>query len=351
MRRAQLVLAKLWGPRPAKGRLDDFVPPVRFGPLVGLTLVGTAFYIAQGISFSFGLFLELCAAYATASLPLACLAWLAGPNASWRLIVPTALVGIVLGGYAAAAIAYAPEFSALLAWPQRVREWQTGAAFGAFFVGLSLVSAAIRQSEQTKLENRERLLEAKLQMLTARIEPHFLMNTLANLRVLIKSNPVAAYGMLEDLTDFLRAALERSQLLCSTLGDELQLIESYLRIMQVRMGERLSFDIDVPDNLRATPVPALMLHTIVENAVHHGVEPADHPGRISIRAAEAGGRISLTIADNGAGFETETWKPGVGLRNVQERLESFYRGGASLAIASRRNGGTEATVTLPRLAA
>jgi signal transduction histidine kinase len=348
--KAQLLLTGFQRARPANTRLRDFDPAFRLGPVAALILVSAAIYLAQGMSPTLRMLLALCAAYAAASLPLTCLAWLAGPNAAWRLIVPTAGFGVVLGGYAAAAVAHAPALGIAISWPP-VRNWQIGAAFSTFFVGLALVAAAVRQGEQAELETRERLLEAKLKMLTARIEPHFLMNTLANLRVLIKSNPTAAYELLDDLTELLQGALERSKDLRSTLGEELRLIESYLRIMQVRMGKRLSFEIDVPERLRATPIPALMLHTLVENAIRHGIDPADHAGRISIRATDDDGWIRLSITDDGVGFEVGKQSPGVGLRNVQERLDSFYRGDATLAIVSRRNGGTEATVTLPRLAA
>ena len=121
------------------------------------------------------------------------------------------------------------------------------------------MTSAVRQSEQAEFETRQRLLEARLKMLSARIEPHFLMNSLANLRYLIKSDPSTAYEMLDHLSGFLQGAIERSRDLATTLGQEVQLIESYLRIMQIRLGDKLRYQIDVPNHLHSAPLPALLL--------------------------------------------------------------------------------------------
>src|SRR5690606_40093334 len=103
------------------------------------------------------------------------------------------------------------------------------------------VTAAVRRREQRASEAQRQLVEARLQTLTAQIEPHFLMNTLANLRYLIKTDSRAAHEMIDHLADFLEGALERSRGLRSSLGEEIQLVESYLSIMRIRFGDRLSF--------------------------------------------------------------------------------------------------------------
>lgn len=298
------------------------------------------------------LLLQLCAAYFTAFMVLFVLRCCVGPNPGWKLIVPVALLGAALGGIVSAGVGLYPFSPALLSFEAVIPHWQKGALFSAFFVGLSLVATAVKQTERAEFESRQRLLEARLQMLAARIEPHFLMNTLANLRYLVKSDSASAYKMLDHLSDFLQGALERSRDLRSTLGQELQIVESYLSIMQIRLGDKLSFTIDVPERLHALPFPSLLLQTLVENAITHGIAPLSGPGRVTITAADRGNVIELVVADDGVGFDPQ--RPpvnGVGLRNVRERLDGFYGGRAELRIAARRERGTEAIVTLPQGAA
>jgi sensor histidine kinase YesM len=178
------------------------------------------------------------------------------------------------------------------------------------------------------------------------------MNTLANLRYLVKSDAGTAHAMLDHLSDFLQGALERSRDLHSTLGHELQIVESYLAIMRIRLGEKLRFEIDVPQSARGVAFPSLLLQTLVENAITHGIGPADQPGLVWIRAREQDQRIVLVVGDNGVGFDA-VGRPGhgVGLRNVRDRLEAFYQGRATFTIGGAPAGGTEATLSIPREAA
>jgi signal transduction histidine kinase len=344
--------------RPAT-RLGEFNFAGRFVPLVAFVVLAAGMYLVYRHDSTFQQFgsgflalaLELCVAYLVAFALLALLSRLMGPDPPWRVVLVVAVLGAVLGGCVAAAIAFAPDWTR--AWttsPRSVmREWLLGATFSAFFVGLSLAAAAARQRERTELESRHRLLEERLQMLTARIEPHFLMNTLANLRVLVKSDAVAARDMLDHLSDFLQGALDRSRDQNSTLGHELHIVESYLAIMRIRLGEKLQFEIDVPQSVCAVPFPALLLQTLVENSITHGIGPADHAGLVWIRAREEYRHIVLSVGDNGVGFDAQG-KPGqgVGLRNARERLEIFYRGRASFTIGSAATGGTEAMLVIPR---
>jgi LytS/YehU family sensor histidine kinase len=310
-------------------------------------IISAAIYFFDGYSASLRLLLQLCSAYAVPFLLLGGLAQVAGPDASWRLIILTAVVGIGLGGLASAAVAVTPDWSALASWERVAADVQIGAAFCAFFVGLSLVTSAVRQSEQAEFETERRLLEARLKMLGARIEPHFLMNTLANLRYLVKTDAATAYEMLDHLSEFLQSALERSRDLTSNLGQELQTIQSYLSIMQIRMGDKLQFEIDVPQECRSAPMPALLLQTLVENSVAHGIEPADRPCRLVVSANYDADRIRISVSDDGVGFDSEALTPGTGLQNVRDRLETFFEGAAAFEIRSTTGGGTDATVTIP----
>jgi signal transduction histidine kinase len=326
------------------GRLGDFRLAGRLGPLVAFAVVAAAIFWAGGSPRAVTL-VKLWTAYAVAFFLLAALARRCGANPPWSYVLPVAVLGVALGGFASAAIVFAPNWR-LLATPAALwPEWAIGAGFAAFFVGLSFVTAEVRRREQLIADAKRQLLEARLQTLTAQIEPHFLMNTLANLRYLIGANPRAASEMLDHLADFLERALDRSRAAHSTLGEELQLVASYLAIMQIRMGERLAFELDAPAELKSTPFPPLLLHTLVENAVVHGIEPKEGNGLVTVSARRDGERIVIRIVDDGVGLDGSA--EGFGLRNTRERLATFYDGRASLELEPAAPRGVTAAIMIP----
>jgi signal transduction histidine kinase len=329
-----------------RGRLGDFRWAGRSWPLAAFAAVLAAFYAWHGPSGPFWMLLELWAAYSTAWLALATLASLKGVDARWRLVLPTAVGGVLLGGLVAATITFAPNWQALFDSSRLLPEWGLGAAFSAFFIALSLLTAEVRGHERRAADTRQQLLEARLQTLTAQIEPHFLMNTLANLRYLIKNDTAAASRMLEHLADFLQGALDRSRTTHSTLGQEVELVESYLKIMQLRLGGRLEFRIASPPELAGVSFPPLLLQTLVENALRHGIEPASGGGTVDLTIQREGAKIVLRVSDDGVGLKPES-VPGVGLRNTLERLSSFYDGRASFDLGRGAQSGTVATVSIP----
>lgn len=329
-----------------RGRLGDFGWAGRSLPLVAFAVVAGAFYFWRGPAGPFWLLIELWAAYSTAWLALAALTAVKGADAPWRFVLPTAAAGVALGGLVAAAIAFAPNWQAFLDSERLLPQWGLGAAFSAFFVALSLVTAEIRRRELLAADTRQQLLEARLQTLTAQIEPHFLMNTLANLRYLIKNDTAAASRMLEHLADFLHGALERSRTAHSSLGQELELVESYLKIMQFRLGGRLKFAIVSESELADVSFPPLLLQTLVENALRHGIEPASAGGTVNVSVQREGEHVVVRVSDDGVGL-TPNSTPGVGLRNTLERLQSFYDGRASFALARGASAGTVATISIP----
>jgi LytS/YehU family sensor histidine kinase len=133
----------------------------------------------------------------------------------------------------------------------------------------------------------------------------------------------------------------------STLGAELERALAYLEILKIRMGERLDVQVDVPEALRATPLPAMMLQTLVENAIKHGLEPRTGGGTVWIRARQDDGNVSVTVADNGEGFNAKTSGTGIGLKNVRERLRLRYNGDANLNVIANFPAGVAATITVP----
>jgi signal transduction histidine kinase len=191
------------------------------------------------------------------------------------------------------------------------------------------------------------LTVARLNLLHAQVEPHFLYNTLASAQYLARTDPARADEMLGHLIQYLRHSLPRTQDELATLSDELERALAYLEILKIRMGQRLSVQVDVPENLRTTKLPPMMLQTLVENAIKHGLEPRTAGGTVWIRARAADGAVSVTVADDGEGFNVQSSGTGIGLKNVRERLQLVYGGKASLAVVANFPSGVAATISVP----
>ncbi|MEP7101280.1 MAG: histidine kinase, partial [Burkholderiales bacterium] len=192
---------------------------------------------------------------------------------------------------------------------------------------------------------------AQLRLLQAQMEPHFLFNTLANVVSLMEADTARAKAMLESFTDYLRASLVSLRKPEHALGDELDLVEAYLRVVKVRMDDRLHYRIEVPADLRAQRVPALSLQPLVENAVVHGLEPSIEGGQIVVSARVDRGRLVIRVADDGVGLGTpsRTARPGSGtaLNNLRERLSQTHAERAALTLEAAAPHGVLATLTLP----
>ena len=205
----------------------------------------------------------------------------------------------------------------------------------------------VEQAAAQQTATEKELTVAKLNVLEAQVEPHFLYNTLASAQLLTRSDPARADEMLGNLIVYLRNSMPRTEGEMSTLALELDRARAYLEIMKIRMGERLAVQVQVPDALRATPMPPMMLQTLVENAIKHGLEPVTGGGTIWIIARESDGKVSVTVADNGRGFGGDSAGTGVGLKNVRERLKLAYGGEAALAIGPNFPNGVAASIVVP----
>jgi hypothetical protein len=191
------------------------------------------------------------------------------------------------------------------------------------------------------------LAVARLNLLHAQVEPHFLYNTLASAQHLARTNPPLADEMLGNLITYLRRSLPRTDDAPSTLGDELERVRAYLDIMRLRMGSRLATQVDVPERLLPVPFPTMMLQTLAENAIKHGLEPRTSGGTVWILANEQGGKLSVTVADDGMGFGEQRDGTGIGLRNVRERLQLAYGDSAAFSIGANFPSGVAATIVVP----
>jgi hypothetical protein len=238
-------------------------------------------------------------------------------------------------------------------------DWLMSLVFLAIvaLVIVKLVLGSKRRAERQALQAsanaaeeglKRQLVEAQLKMMQAQVEPHFLFNTLASVDHLIETDPARAAKMQKNLIQYLRAALPQMREGSTTLGKEIALCRAYLEILKVRMDDRLQVALTVPQGLQSARFPPMMLQTLVENAIKHGLEPKAEGGALTLSADIANGNLRVTVADTGLGFGAGS-RPGtgVGLANVRERLAGLYGGRARLTVEANSPSGTIATIEVP----
>ena len=199
--------------------------------------------------------------------------------------------------------------------------------------------------ERSELERKA--LDARLRFLQAQVEPHFLFNTLANVRALVKAGSPQAPQVLDSLIAYLRAAVPRLHESATTLGQELTLVRAYLDLMQMRMPDRLHYSVVADAALYEWPCPPMTLMTLVENAVKHGIDPSEEGGRIDITAQQHAGRCQLIVRDTGIGMGASGQGLGTGLQALQERLALAFYGDAQLQLRAVEPHGVCAEIDLP----
>jgi signal transduction histidine kinase len=260
--------------------------------------------------------------------------WLA--VVSWKKLLLVSLLGLILGGIVKHPN---PVFSLIIA------SFIMKAVAGGKRRAELTANEATKRAETEQLERT--VLEARMEALQAQIEPHFLFNTLASIDQLIQTDPPRASKMQQSLIRYLRSAMpqmrEGSR---PSLGQQVNLCSAFLEIMAVRMEGRLQPVVSVPEGLKSAVFPSMMLQTLVENAIKHGLEPKAEGGRIEIGAEIVEGQLAVHVLDTGIGFMPKA-QGGVGLANVRERLKALYKDRAELVISVPPAGGTCVTIKVP----
>lgn len=237
---------------------------------------------------------------------------------------------------------YARDFS--LFFTQAVL---VGLFFGSIVSYIYISAGAFTDEKMKRLEAEKNALEAELKLLQSQIEPHFLFNTLSNIISLIDSSPMKARAMLEAFTAFLRASFLTARDRTVPLSRELDIVKNYLDVFILRMGDRLRYRIEVPDDLRAFPVSPLLIQPLVENAVKHGLEPAKEGGEITIKAAREGATVRISVSDTGAGLSDSGSGAGIGLENIRKRLDLAYGGRGRLSFEENSPKGITVVIEVP----
>jgi sensor histidine kinase YesM len=213
------------------------------------------------------------------------------------------------------------------------------------------VKAAVATETADSEQLKRQVVEARMAAMQAQVEPHFLFNTLASIDHLIETDPPRASTMQKNLIALLRASMpsmRESNPSQHNLGREMAVIRPYLEILKVRMEDRLQATINVPDGLLSAEFPPMMIQSLVENAIKHGLEPKAEGGTLTVSAEIVHGRLAVTVADTGLGFgRADTAGTGIGLANIRERLKLLYGDKASMVVADNLPSGTVVTLTVP----
>jgi signal transduction histidine kinase len=271
------------------------------------------------------------------------------------------LIGVVVVVPFAALLAYIittggnPQFHEN---EKRVTGYAHLTVVGMFFAPWIALGAMVRQREAFvrdqalafELERSEferKALDARLRLLQAQVEPHFLFNTLANVQALVNAGSPQASRVLDALIAYLRAAVPRLHEPTTTLGQELQLVRAYLELMQMRIPDRLQFALRIDKAATELMCPPMTLLTLVENAVRHGIDPSEEGGRIDVDVRLREGRCLVSVTDTGVGLQPAGTGLGTGLTTLRERLKLAFGGDAQLRLTEIEPHGVWAELEFP----
>ena len=209
------------------------------------------------------------------------------------------------------------------------------------------------ERERANMAERNReLVKSELRFLRAQIEPHFLWNTLAHVQHLTKKSPQDAEKMTGFLISYLRSSVAQDSGDMVTLRSDVDSVRAYLELMRIRMGTRMSFKVVLEPGLNEVPFPPRLIHTLVENAVKHGIEPKVGPVMVTVAVAikpDDKDTLAIEVIDNGVGIQASgpTKGTGMGLTSVRKRLSLIYGDKATLSVYELPQGGTASRIEVP----
>jgi sensor histidine kinase YesM len=334
-----LLMTLLWSSRRLfSSDMMDFFSPTELA-MLGLELYAEIAVVAATLMLGYTLLDE--------ALPL---------DAPLRLAALCALLLTV--SVAMTALLYAYYGHTFADLPPAVRLFADSLRWGLPAVVLAVVAdvheralrtqVAAHAEEESHVQLSRDETEQQLALLQAQIEPHFLFNVLGSIRRLYRTQPQAGAHTVASLLRYLREALPQLRSQHANLGHELDLVSAYLDLFKVRMGARLAFTIDADRSLHAIEFPPMLLVTLVENAIKHGIEPSGVGGHVTVRARRDGETLEVAVLDDGVGFGgAATGGTGVGLVNVRRQLKARYGSIAQLRLESREPRGAKATLVIP----
>jgi signal transduction histidine kinase len=277
------------------------------------------------------------------TVPLLTVAVNLAPARGFRRYACLALVGFLMWAYCTVLFYLEGEGSANIEYAVMV----------LLIVAACVYRSSARSAAETLMQKQiegaaldANVKRARLQLLRAQIEPHFLFNTLATVRTLVRTDRAAAADMIDHLLRYLSEALPKLRQEECSLAEECQLIDAYLRIHQIRMGSRMQYELSIPQSLFERRIPTMVLLTLVENAVKHGINPAVDGGRISVSARQVQNALVLRVSDSGQGMAA-TDGHGMGLANIRRRLMMLYGDDAVLSLSRPAARGVTASVSIP----
>lgn len=222
-----------------------------------------------------------------------------------------------------------------------------GLMFGSIISYIFISLGKISEEKIKRLDMEKTAAETELKLLQSQMEPHFLFNTLSNVRGLMDTDPERAGRMLESFTAFLRASFLTARDRTITLAQEMDVVKNYLDVFLIRMGSRLKYTIDIPESLLDRRIPPLLIQPLVENAVKHGLEPGINGGEILIQGILKGDTIMIIVADSGVGIKEQTANNGIGLGNIEKRLHLLYGERGRMILEENKPSGVRAVIEIP----
>ncbi len=264
------------------------------------------------------------------------------------LLAVSAVLAVLLHAYYAGGFEHLPPPLRMLADSLR---WGLPAVFLALIADVHeralQTDSAAHATELARAQLQQGESERQLALLQAQIEPHFLFNILGNVRRLYRTRAQAGAEAVGSLMRYLRMALPQLRSQRASLGEEMALVRAYLDLFQLRMGAQLSVSIEVDAGLHEAEFPPMLLGTLVENAIKHGLEPVGG-GRIEVRARRRRNVLEVSVLDDGAGFgATASSGTGVGLVNIRRQLAARYQSQGRLTLEGREPRGARATIAIP----